>query len=532
MSPKLLEKRFREARMRVSKFVDRSSMVLTDRASGKGAMNASDPQGRRVAIYASGLVDPAPTQLPSQVDGDPQYAALVQFLSGVELDASGAVVDVGAGEGVVARALMDIGRPDARPRYVAVDLPEPLEHLSLPSSIHNHSKKVEFDVFITSDQAFTGSERHVVIIRNVLHELDIETTSRLLCAINLAAPDGTPVYIQDMQELPTAESRNAPWSAGRLREALEEAGMHPKRPSEFRSHSGTPWYSMECTTNAIRANTQTIGGILCVAKANLQADLQAEYDRLDLDLAENAARALAIARDTRTIDVQLASWRDAEMAGSLARSQQAGSVALVVSCPVMISREASDLVHALPEDHGSGIVAVLDSKDVIDMAASIDAAVERVWFFGYSNKYAFRDPENVRAIGAAAKRGVDVSVVMVDPQSPAAVLRSAQAAYPNGDQLLADITDSLARLGPIRTIFPSWAQVFLTSQAPPCSFFIVDDFCVASYYTSHSRGTAGRSAVYRRTDNEHGFYEMLALEYQSTRLQGVLSTGSSHDTTA
>jgi len=506
-----------------------AAIVLSGAHEGeRGRILAGDQSVLRIDRYARGLLEPAPAQLPSQVDGDPQYAALVQYLTGVGLDSSDAIIDIGAGEGVVARAMSEIGWPDSQPRYVAVDLHEPLEALSLPSSIHNHSRKVEFEAFISSDQAFAGSNRHVIVIRNVFHELDIMTTARLLCAINSRSPADTLLYIQDMQELPTAESRNAPWSAHRLREALTQIGVNSKSPTTLRSRSGTPWYSIECDTRSATTELAVAGRILCEAKTRLQADLKAEYERLDLDRPENASRALAIARDVRTIELQVAAWRDLEAPHALNMNHRIEEIPLVPNSPLMISPVSMDLVHVLPDGHGADIVAVLESKDVINMASSIDAAVERVWFFGYSNKYAFRDSGNVQAIGAAAARGVDVSIVMVDPESPAALLRSAQPAYSSGNQLLLDIDESLEHLEHIQALFPQWAEVRLTAQVPPCSFFIIDDFCVASYYTSHSRGTAGRSAVYRQTEEELGFFEMLVLEYKSTRLHSSLATGGKH----
>jgi hypothetical protein len=474
----------------------------------------------RLTRYVEGLTQPAHVQGPNEIDGDPQFAALCAYLSSHrDLTAADAIIDVGCGKGIVPRAMTLTEWATTPPTYVAIDLEEPLLALALAPQIHNNSMKVNYERFIGGEPVFVGVPTNLVILKNLLHELNISETAELLAALNSLAPANTEIYIQDMQQLPSAESRNAPWSRDRLIELLNLLEMNPYS-NELRSKSGTPWFAIYCRTNKSARGVDIIGRHICNSRVKLADDLLEAIDELsEPDPKKFAETNLILSREHATIRVQIADWdkKNPRVSEDVIADRNVKDEVLLGSSPIVLKSADNQLTSHISEAKEDAehfdVMAILRSKDAIRMAESISNATEKVWFFGYSNKHAFFDESNVSSIAEAVGRGVDIRILLVDPRSNAAHARSEHPAYSNTGDLEADILQALHRALNLQAQHQRWAPVRVTPTAPPCSYFIIDDYCVASFYTAHSTGTSGQSFVLRNTGIVGDFYSLLANEF-------------------
>lgn len=151
----------------------------------------------KLSKYLEGLSspEPAPPQGPKQ--GDPQLAALAQYLATKKhLNERDIIVDFGSGSGVLGTLIDKMWRDEPRlPRYFAVDRPEPLAALSLPARVHNNSKKINVEDFYGHELASHAGSIALVIIRNVLNELNIGETAQLFAALNEYLLQTSEIYI-------------------------------------------------------------------------------------------------------------------------------------------------------------------------------------------------------------------------------------------------------------------------------------------------------------------------------------------------
>lgn len=479
----------------------------------------TDNFSRKLTRYIGGLTQPAHIQGTDEIDGDPQFAALCAYLSSHrDMTAEDAIIDVGCGRGVVPHAMTLIEWAAGVPIYVAVDLEEPLRMLSLPPAIHNNSRKILYQDFIGGKTAL-GRSTNVIVLKNLLHELNIDETAELFSTLNKWAPEDTEIYIQDMQQLPSAESRNAPWSRDRLIELLRILRMEPTNDKVLLSKSGTPWFTIYCRPDRSVQDVDYIGGHICDIRSKMSEDLLGEIDHLNENDPDYPEMNLILARERATIDVQVADWskKHPGVKGSQKKEKdQAGEVRFG-SSPIVLKGAGHGLASRINDttDDPSvfDVMGILRSKDAIRMAESINNATARVWFFGYSNKHAFFDDSNVVAIAESTKRGTDIRILLVDPRSNAARARAEHPAYAYQADLESDIIQSLRRALELNAEYEGWAPVRVTPTAPPCSYFIIDDYCVASFYTAHSTGTSGQSFVLRNTGTTGDFYSLLTNEF-------------------
>ena len=99
--------------------------------------------------YLTGYTETTSPQDQEAAPGDPQRSALVQYLlDHLETDPERIVLDFGSGNGVLAYEMNHIWPTDRLPPvYMAVDLPESVNELALPSRIHNRSIKCTVEDF-------------------------------------------------------------------------------------------------------------------------------------------------------------------------------------------------------------------------------------------------------------------------------------------------------------------------------------------------------------------------------------------------
>lgn len=193
--------------------------------------------------YIAGLDAPEQPQSPSGTESDAQRIVLRQFLQSAKAQPKlDAIVDIGSGKGVLAAELCIVWEGTEAPRYVAVDLSPQLTELVIPLQLHNNSCKFDFHEFLRLHIKSFADLHTVFVIRNVIHELDIEQTSDLFFRLREILNPKCILYVQDMINLPVVERRNVGWRSNDIQEFLEFCGFKFDR-FEVSGRSGTNWFS-------------------------------------------------------------------------------------------------------------------------------------------------------------------------------------------------------------------------------------------------------------------------------------------------
>jgi SAM-dependent methyltransferase len=488
-------------------------------------MSATDDP--RLKRFLGGFSSADDMQEPPGPHGDPQLAALTQFFQTLvgALTADDVIVDVGSGRGILAHILLRIWpEGEARPWYYAVDQEETLDMLSLPSEIHNHSRKISFADFVGERLPCPPQQVKVVVLRNIVHELNIRTTAEVLVALHKIVRAGGQVYLQDIVLLPKGERENAGWPVPLLRMVLERMGFDCGSPADLRSRSGTEWFTMILKQKAGHPAPSVPHATRLVADGReKQRQLRtARLAELSDSSEETLTEYIMLATEVGALTTQLQQTHYAATA-------EVSEPRVVAELP-LVPMPASPLDYAeeMPSQVRvrSGLGGILSSKNLIDLPALLRRAVGRLWFAGYSQRLLFTIPEVRAELLDAATRGVDIRILLVDPDSPAARARSVSEAYAKPDDFFADVMET-------RKGFASFeedvrAAVGADSAEIPCelrlctsmlssSFFFVDDLCICSLYSANLTGGAGAALVFKSSSVQpNGYFQVLLREFQSS----------------
>ena len=485
---------------------------------------ADDPKLKR---FLGGFSAADEMQEPPGPHGDPQLAALTQFFQTLvgTLAPDDVIMDVGSGRGILAHTLLRIWPEGAgRPWYYAVDREDTLDSLSLPSQIHNHSRKIPFADFIDGRLPCPPQQVKVVVLRNIIHELNIRTTAEVLVALHTIVRSGGQVYLQDIVSLPKGERENAGWPSELLRLVLEGTGFDCGSPADLRSRSGTEWFTMILKQKAGHPSPSVPYATRLVAGGReKQRQLRtARLAELGDSSEETLAEYIMLATEVGALTTQLQQTH-------YAVTTEVSEARVVAELP-LIPMPASPLDYAeeMPPQVRlrSGLGGILSSKNLIDLPDLLRRAVSRLWFAGFSQRLLFTIPEVRTALKDAATRGVDIRILLVDPDSPAARARSVSEAYAKPDDFFADVTET-------RKGFASFeeelrAEAGADSAGVQCalrlctsmlssSFFFVDDLCVCSLYSANLTGGAGAAFVFKSSSVQpNGYFQVLLREFQSS----------------
>jgi hypothetical protein len=481
---------------------------------------------KKLTRFLGGFTTADEMQEPPGPDGDPQLTALTQFLQTLA-DALGpdhVILDVGSGRGILADKLLRIWTVDAvRPWYYAVDREDVLDTLGLPRSIHNHSKKVPFADFVGGRLPCQPQQVKVVVVRNIIHELDIRTTAEVLIALCKIVQLGGQVYLQDIVSLPKGERENAGWPSDLLRLVLEGMGFDCGSIVDYRSHSGTEWFVMILKHKAGHAVPSISDATRLVADGREQ-QRQLRTTRL-AELDENSEETLPeyimLSTEVAALTLQLQQYHYAD-ATHISGTRVVAEVPLVA-----LPASALDYAEEIPSSTQarSGLRIILSSKNLIDLPALLRKAVSRLWFAGYSQRLLFGIQEVRASLIDAAMRGVDIRILLVDPDSPAAQARSVSEAYAKPSDFFEDILTT--RMG--FAAFEEDLRAAATADTPEIqctlrlctsmlssSFFFVDDLCICSLYSANLTGGAGAAFVFRSSSVQpNGYFQVLLREFQS-----------------
>ena len=472
--------------------------------------------------FINALSHPETIQPQEGKDGDPQISALSQHLISIGTSLNKKILcDFGSGNGIVAGLLAKMPQPLLEQiEYWAIDLPEIVDKLFLPSSIHNISKKYSVDDFYNGILPRRGKDISNIIIRNVIHELDIVNTSKLFHAIKDNISLETEIYIQDMQKLPDAERENVGWEKSILKECLDSIGFRVV-DFDLMSHGGTPWFAFLCKLkpDSLDLDFESIQNIIATHREKQFNNIEKQVHNLTKHW-EKTTELLKLQNEYTSLSIQLRS------VGRLSSSPTLEPSLQKLKIPVKQPR-TSGFEYACATSQSvasiSGLIAMISSKRLLDFPTLIASAEKNISFGGYSNRSLFRKDENVNALKKAILSGVVLQVLVVNPSSQAAYLRSMEPLYESPDYFISTINDIIGHgldfykqieqeLGESRA--KERFQFKQSSRSPRWSYFIVDDTCYISFYSIKTSGSAAPCFVFRGLPNVmNNYFHVIRQEF-------------------
>ncbi|MBS1716779.1 MAG: hypothetical protein JSS72_03490 [Armatimonadetes bacterium] len=458
--------------------------------------------------------------------GDPQVSTLFQFLATLPAESRDqCIVDFGAGKGIAAICLNALDR-DPCPMYVAVDLEKQLAQLSLPPRIHNNSLKISANELPKTLPDF-GARVIGMVVRNVLHELDIFQTAQLLTLIRQQLPPSAVVHVQDLQDLQRIERGCAGWDPEELESALRELGFKVQR-FDLESHSGRRWFAMNVESGDGPLTESEVAKSLARARRRQMDHLIEEFP--DRDEAVEPAVGMRLESYISGITIQLRAFekRYGNVGDTSPKAQQAENIPPVTPewLPIFSSDTLGphEFAFVVPEEihDRSGLSALLANKRMLDLRSLFDLATGVIWMAGFSQRSLFKDTNLVSSLQRAIARGVDVRLLLVDPESAVVSVRSRDPVYPSPDTLRTDIVEVIQECGcfAANLVHQDNRGKFefrLTERMPYASYFIVDSHTYMSIYTGSVSGSRGICFVFSEQANAlYGLHSVLNQEFVSS----------------
>jgi hypothetical protein len=447
---------------------------------------------RSIERVIAGFTNPEAAQSPPGRDGDPQLAALCQVVLDAEWQPDEVLVDFGSGNGILPYYLCEVGRP--LPTYWAIDEAEPLARLALPSPIHNRSRKYTIQQFFDEALPEHGKSVRAVVIRNTLHEMTIIESAQLFDALSRQLTNGARVLIQDIERLSKPERGNVAWERQGIEAALQEIGFTNVGSFGLTSRAGTPWYSLSASVATTRSETASLP-ILKMTRERQNERILKLLEPLRKNHDEGTAAEYALLTHEHT-----------SLTGQLMEAASRTS---------STDEDVRGLAPAVEGSKpGCGLVEVLPSKQTLNFPELFASARHRLWFAGYSNRLLFQSGENCVSLTGAIGRAVDVRVLVTDPDSRWADLRSQDPIYENPNLLIDDIHRTI-RLGSDfkDSIQYGFFTMKISTLAPSWSYFICDDTAYLSMYSRTKTGSSAPCFVFQDSDDLSNYFPTLLNEF-------------------
>lgn len=205
---------------------------------------------QRLIDFLSRFGGNAEVQSSHDADIDSQLKTVATLLS-VRLDAQrvGSIIDLGCGNGILLRRLSELAAFTENKEiiYVAVDEPKSLtavQDLARELRLHRRLEPIPLTEFYQQWPAAEQAPRPLTIFcRNVLHELNIGDTAKLLSAVYGGITEPDLFIIQDFQVFPQSEHRNACWDIECLISTCREIGFDSS-VTEEPTKSGNRWFNL------------------------------------------------------------------------------------------------------------------------------------------------------------------------------------------------------------------------------------------------------------------------------------------------
>lgn len=450
--------------------------------------------------------------------GDPQVAALAQYLGPKNFSETDILVDFGSGAGVVAEVLAEARDGLDLPRYWAVDLPTPLTKLSLPPRVHNNSQKFTVDEFVEQQLSKRGSAISVVVIRNVLHHLSLREFAKTLAALNQHLGPTSEIYLQDMGIV--QERQNAGWDGRLLTKALVELGMQCRRVG-LESYSGTPWFALLISPNKARTDQDYIAEILINARRAQLEEVSSGIDELNKKAQANDTHQLLVLTNAHSNIVM-----DLRRAGCTIDLPKASPTLAGIGIPIVEPEYDGkvDFAVVVTDEifRTTGLRAILSKKAFLDFPGLMHSCTAGLSFAGYSIRSLFKR-RNWPVLRDLVLAGRQVRVVVADPEGPATRLRAAESVYAEPDALRRDILSTIEAARKFRSDIAATTAdasvhrglvLRISARVPACSYFIKDDSCFVSLYSPNMTGSTGPCLVFQRLPSVLGYYEVLHRDFE------------------
>jgi tetratricopeptide (TPR) repeat protein len=167
--------------------------------------------------------------------------------------AEGAVIDLGCGQGTLLKRLSEIPqfRENSSWLYIGVDEEGQLGAVQELARKCKVNRRVE--VFNLEEFYRTWPDvppHQIIVCRNVLHELRIVDTARLIHHVATSARPTDTLVIQDLMRFPVSERHNACWVPDELHQCLKEVGFGGQLPVVQGTRSGNAFFNMIVTPPA------------------------------------------------------------------------------------------------------------------------------------------------------------------------------------------------------------------------------------------------------------------------------------------
>lgn len=478
-------------------------------------------------------------QSPIGTESDAQRIVLRQFLNDLK---SGnqvtPIVDLGSGKGVLAHEICGVWPDHIKPLYVAVDLLEPLRDLQIPLDLFNGSRKHEFSHFFENELAGYAEQGAVFVLRNVFHELNISETAKLLFQLKARLSSESVIYVQDMVNLPVAERNHVGWEPANIKELFEFSGFEFHHVN-VRGRSGTDWYSGTMRSIGPEVSEQNIVKKCFELRQKQQVEMLKAYEAAS-DYSEDGSHNTYL-----RLSLEIAALvRQLDAASSVLRQVPEDDFGVLETPNFRIPLSTSVRVSggfALERDSNfskvTGCVGALRDKDHIDFPKLIEHSHSRIWFAGYSQKLTFRTEENRVALRAAVQRGVDLRMLILDPESTMVQMVGKNRLSHGQERLREGIANTLEAAG----MFQHWVlesgsswpltNVRLADSPFPGSYFFVDGTCFFSTYTRQTTGSRAPCLIYERGAADlAGYFEILEEDFLAAwDSSSVFGGGSDED---
>lgn len=351
---------------------------------------------------------------------DPQLKSIAVTLSDrIAASAAGTIVDLGCGQGVLLKRLAELDAFRRTPGwfYVAADYDERLtDVLKLAADLRLHRRVDVVPLAELYDRWLVDRDLPrplIVVVRNVLHELDVPATAVLFDALAKHLDSTDLIIIQDLQVFPHAERGNACWQPQILRDAIEGCGIAMEVLVEETTSRGNRWFTM---TGARRtAPTRAVLDLIVKARTD-QYDLWLKADALVEEDAERRHHKVALL----DLDLQLAALhRQLTFAAPDAQAPPAPrGEREIVALAIQAQFEAFDAESISRSPVSPGRVEHFrnraNSQDALEQFLIGDAALTIVRGGPYSGK-------SVLVAEVLARRAHDRQPVVLDAQSSSCV---------------------------------------------------------------------------------------------------------------
>ena len=211
-------------------------------------------------------------QEPDTAAADRQLQSIMTLLSSEIVQYSeGSIIDVGCGKGALLSRVSELPafKENELWNYVGIDFEElsnEIFHQAIELGIHRRIDFFNLENFYQNwPNRNKYPEPHIVVVRNVFHELDIGKTAFLLTHLSTNMQINELAIIQDLAVFPKAEKGHACWIPKIFSELILTCGFIISMTPE-RSSSGNWWFNL-----ISRRNKDEVIELQDVKKAVLKA---------------------------------------------------------------------------------------------------------------------------------------------------------------------------------------------------------------------------------------------------------------------